>query len=141
MECLFMISLFTALTRFPATGAEDWTYYQKLKELQEILKETKEIIEKSDALVYAPVFDNIPESCSKMFLKCYLLDLEIILQEEEMLDVTYCRSHNIRSFIEDCSTLFTFSSENCLPCESEIVNTTIFIERLDELLKAMMSEK
>ena len=43
------------------------------------------------------------ESCSEMFLKCYLLDLEMILQEGEMLDVTGCKSHNIRSFIEDCS--------------------------------------
>ena len=43
------------------------------------------------------------ESCSETFLKCYLLDLEMILQEEKMLDVTYDNSHNIRSFIEDCS--------------------------------------
>ena len=38
-------SLFTALTRLPATGAEHWTYYQNIRELQKILEETKEIIE------------------------------------------------------------------------------------------------
>nr|QBS13675.1 interleukin 15 [Plecoglossus altivelis] len=136
-NCIFMISIFTGLTSLPATVAED---LQNIMELQVILKETKKIIEKSDAPVYAPVFDNIPENCSDVALKCYLLELEVILQEEEMLCVTCHQSHNIRSFIEDCSSLSNLPSENCLPCESEIVNTTIFIKRLDELLKAMMSK-
>ncbi|KAG7239238.1 hypothetical protein INR49_029883 [Caranx melampygus] len=90
--------------------------------------------QKSDAMLYAPSVDNITANCESASLKCYIEELLMVLDEEEVMDGKVQCIHN---FTKDRD----FSFEGCLPCEAySPENITIFLDRLNTLLEKMTSQ-
>uniref|UniRef100_A0A3Q3FVB0 Interleukin-15-like n=1 Tax=Labrus bergylta TaxID=56723 RepID=A0A3Q3FVB0_9LABR len=75
--------------------------------LKECLKWIKPSIEKSDALLYAPSANEVEEKCKNMSLKCYMLELKMVIEEED-----------IRHKKADC--IFDFS--DTLPSDANYVS-------------------
>ncbi|CAK6958615.1 interleukin-15-like isoform X1 [Scomber scombrus] len=109
-----------------------------LSDLKICVENVKHSIEKSDAMLYAPSTNDIHESketCTNMMLKCYMLELIMVLDEE-----------GIVSNEADC--IIAFSEEHlspeynvhCPPCEAySLRNITIFLDRLNHLLEKEMT--
>lgn len=116
---LSLLSTSTCATSLPETA-----------DLQICLKKLRHSIEKSDAMLYAPSTDDIKDTCKIMSLKCYMLELIMVVREEEVEDNK-----------TDC--IFHFSETlhpevGCPPCESySLKNITIFLDRLNTLLEEM----
>lgn len=127
-----LLSLLAVLPRIPATNAAHHVPGQTIREIQRILKDKKGIMEKSDAEVYAPAVQSIPVNCTKVVFYCYLLELSMILHEDKMANPISGPSTDLW---HPCPTESVF--RNCSPCESETVNTTTFLERMELLLQIM----
>ncbi|XP_069386821.1 interleukin-15 [Paralichthys olivaceus] len=98
-------------------------------DLQICLKMLKQTIEKSDAMLYSPSIDDSEENCENMLLKCYMLELIMVLNEEEVKD---SRASCILAFNDRLDS----SSVGCPPCEAySLQNITIFLDRLNNLLE------
>ncbi|KAG7485125.1 interleukin-15-like isoform X1 [Solea senegalensis] len=99
--------------------------------LQSCLTKLNQTIEKSDAMLYAPSVDVMNDNCKDMKLKCYMWELIMVLNEEEITDTT---ANCIFEYNDDLK----FNSFGCLPCEAySLQNTTTFLDRLYDLLKEM----
>nr|AGS55349.1 interleukin-15 [Sparus aurata] len=88
-------------------------------------------IKDSDVMLYAPLAHEIKENCKMMSLRCYMLELMMVTDEEE-----------IRNNFTECIFFFTEQPEEesvgCPPCEAySLNNITIFLERLNALLEEM----
>ncbi|XP_022058266.1 interleukin-15-like [Acanthochromis polyacanthus] len=103
--------------------------------LQTCLKDLRKSIENSDAMLYAPSFDDVKDNCKSMSLKCYMLELMMVMDEEEITELTAL----------DCIFHFNESLQpevGCPPCESySLQNITVFLKRLNKLLQSMSSIK
>ncbi|XP_042340409.1 interleukin-15-like [Plectropomus leopardus] len=97
--------------------------------VQTCLESLKPAIERSDAMLYAPSADDIKENCKMMSLRCYMLELMMVLNEEEVMNEANCIfDFNERLPDED-------KPVGCPPCEAySLKNSTVFLERLNNLL-------
>lgn len=101
--------------------------------LQACLKQLKPAIEKSDAMLYAPAVQDIPANCAKVVLKCYMLELIVVISEEEIND-------GRQDCILDFNDAMPVDVGHCPPCETyTLQNITIFLDRLKDLLQKMKS--
>uniref|UniRef100_UPI0037E6FFAB interleukin-15 n=1 Tax=Semicossyphus pulcher TaxID=241346 RepID=UPI0037E6FFAB len=104
-----------------------------LDHLQTCLNDLKPSIEKSDAMLYAPSANNVKENCKKMSLKCYMLELIMVISENEYLEDKL----ETKCILEFNESLLPEAKVGC-PCEIHSQkNITIFLERLSNLLKEM----
>ncbi|XP_029288363.1 interleukin-15 isoform X2 [Cottoperca gobio] len=97
-------------------------------------KRLKEAIEKSDAMLYSPSTKDVEENCKKMLLKCYILELMMVINEEE-----------IKDFKADCifdsyDALPEANAVGCPSCEAHsLKDITEFLEGLNTYLQEMNS--
>uniref|UniRef100_A0A667YDS8 Interleukin n=1 Tax=Myripristis murdjan TaxID=586833 RepID=A0A667YDS8_9TELE len=123
--CFFILSVLSTSTHAVPQAVK--------QEIQTCLSRLNHTIQKSDALLYAPSIDDIGH-CKNASLACYMLELLVVLYEED-----------IKSNEEvECILNFNQSlpsqenSDICPPCEAyPLNNTTVFLERLKELLQSM----
>lgn len=102
------------------------------EDLQRCVKDLRVQIEESDAMLYAPSIDDIKDHCTNMSLKCYMLELMMVCEEKEVPDNLI---HCINVFNDELPT-----DDGC-PCEVySQENITIFLERLNDLLKKTTAE-
>lgn len=101
--------------------------------LQDCLNNLKNAIEKSDAMLYAPSINDVEENCESDSLICYMLELEMVLEELEIQDDNAsCVSDFIRHINK------TQNTDRCPPCEAyALKNSTIFLDRLNTLLQKL----
>ncbi|XP_028322960.1 uncharacterized protein LOC114475878 isoform X2 [Gouania willdenowi] len=106
----------------------------EIADLQTCVKKLRDLIEKSDAMLYAPSLNEVEVNCKNMSLKCYLLELIMVAEEEAVPDNrTACIFH----FNETLST-----EDGCPPCEAySFENITTFLNRLNNLLEAMATRQ
>ncbi|XP_018546447.1 interleukin-15 isoform X3 [Lates calcarifer] len=123
----FLVLSFLSIPTCAASGNN----VQPLKRCFEMLKHT---IQKSDAMLYAPSIDDIPENCTSMALKCYMLEFQMVLDEEEVNDAK-------------ATCIFAYNkiprpdTVGCPPCEKySLKNITIFLDRLNTLLEKMNAQ-
>ncbi|XP_034087133.1 interleukin-15 isoform X2 [Gymnodraco acuticeps] len=105
------------------------------QDLQGCFDVLREAIKNSDAMLYAPnEVINDAEECKLMLLKCYMLELLMVIHEEEI------RTHEADVFFE-FNAGFHPEHDGCQrPCESyPLVNITRFSERLKSFLQEMNS--
>ncbi|KAK5865650.1 hypothetical protein PBY51_019902 [Eleginops maclovinus] len=107
-------------------------------ELQTTFEGLREALKKSDAMLYAPneVTNEVEESCKKMILKCYMLELMMVINEEDILD------DNLDVFYEFYEHhLKEPKSDGCRQCETyPLVNITTFSDRLNSLFQEIQSD-
>uniref|UniRef100_A0A672YVA5 Interleukin n=1 Tax=Sphaeramia orbicularis TaxID=375764 RepID=A0A672YVA5_9TELE len=101
--------------------------------LQQCLENLKNAIEKSDAMLYAPSINDIKEDCESASLRCYMLELKMVLEELEIRDKNaFCVFH----FMVAVDMIPNTGS--CPACEAHALkNSTIFLERLNTLLNKL----
>lgn len=115
-----------------------WAYgVPETKDLQRCLENLTHLIEKSDAMLYAPSMDEIKENCDNLTLLCYMWELEMVFIEEQIQDDdTDC----ISSFTRELKSPEA-SIGRCPPCEATAQrNSTIFLDNLKTLLKKLLTE-
>ncbi|XP_075947504.1 interleukin-15 [Anarhichas minor] len=117
--------------------------YKSTANLQKCLKgldKLKNAIERSEAMLYAPSNNDIKENCKRMSLKCYLMELVMVIIEEEIQDA---ETHCILDFNEDLPPLDKQPAAypvDCPPCEAyALKNITVFMGRFNSLLQEMIS--
>lgn len=134
--CFLVLSLLSTST-CAAPGAA------KLAHLQSCLgtEYLKKAIEKSDAMLYAPSANEVKENCKMMSLKCYILELRMVIVEE--VGSENPKTHCVMDFNERLPDLDNGASEypvDCPPCEAySLKNITVFMERLNSLLQELNS--
>uniref|UniRef100_A0A8C6TU31 Interleukin n=1 Tax=Neogobius melanostomus TaxID=47308 RepID=A0A8C6TU31_9GOBI len=91
--------------------------------------------QKSDAMLYAPSVDEIKPNCDVPSLKCYMLEVEMVLIEQQ-IDGNDSNAKCIFSFNDKCSK----PNGSCPPCEATALrNSTIFLDNLNNILSKIMS--
>lgn len=96
------------------------------------LQGLEEDIKNSDVMLYAPLAHEVKEKCKMMSLRCYMLELMMVTDEED-----------IKNNYTECVYFFTeklpeAEPVGCPPCEAYTLNNiTIFLERLNTLLEEM----
>ncbi|XP_063331289.1 interleukin-15-like isoform X2 [Pelmatolapia mariae] len=90
-------------------------------------------VKKSDAMLYAPRIQDFPDFCTKTVLKCYMLELIMVLHEEEIRDdsvnCVYDFNDNLQTTIVGCPACETYTLQNI----------TTFMDRLMDLLQKLNS--
>lgn len=100
--------------------------------VQKCLERLTPSIEKSDAMLYAPSANDVEEKCKIMSLRCYMLELMMVINEEEVMRDVNC----IFDFNDTLGQ--TAKPVGCLPCEAySLKNITVFLDRLNNLLEEM----
>ncbi|XP_073323501.1 interleukin-15-like [Pagrus major] len=102
------------------------------KHVKDCLQELEKDIKKSDAMLYAPSANEVKKNCKRMSLRCYMLELVMVVDEEEI-------RNNFTDCIDDfAETLPETDPVGCPPCEAySLKNITIFLKRLNNLLEEM----
>ncbi|NP_001028220.1 interleukin 15 [Takifugu rubripes] len=100
--------------------------------VQICVKALRPAIENSDAMLYAPSANSVKKQCKNMSLRCYMLELIMVINEEEIMD-------NNANCISDFNEILpTDNSVGCPPCEEYAIrNITIFLGRLQSLLEEL----
>ncbi|XP_068583372.1 interleukin-15 [Cebidichthys violaceus] len=129
--CFLVLSLLST-----STCAAPWE-----TDLQKCLKSErlKNAIEQSDAMLYAPSNSDVKENCKKKSLKCYVVELVMVIIEEEIVNA---ETHYILDLNETLPALDKPAAYpvDCPPCEAySLKNITVFLERLNSLLQEMSS--
>ncbi|XP_060948503.1 interleukin-15-like isoform X2 [Limanda limanda] len=120
----FLVLSFLSLS---SCAVEDTT------DLRMCITNLRNTIEKSDAMLYSPSIDDIEENCENVSLKCYMLELEMVLDEEEVYDGN---ASCILAFKERLDS--NSHTGGCPPCEAySLQNITIFLDRLITLLEKL----
>uniref|UniRef100_A0A3Q1IBH3 Interleukin n=1 Tax=Anabas testudineus TaxID=64144 RepID=A0A3Q1IBH3_ANATE len=95
-------------------------------------------LRKSDAMLYAPSVDEIKNNCENMSLKCYMLELIMVLDEEEIEDQATKCIISFNEFLQPPNV----SSDGCPACETySLKNTSTFLDRLKTLLEKMNAQR
>ncbi|XP_041789014.1 interleukin-15-like isoform X2 [Chelmon rostratus] len=105
-------------------------------DVQTCLEGLKHAIQKSDAMLYAPSVNDVEDKCKIMSLRCYMLELIMVIDEEEIID------DNNADCLMDFNDILPpeANSVGCPPCEAySLKNITTFLERLNSLLQEMTS--
>uniref|UniRef100_A0A8C6TZE5 Interleukin n=1 Tax=Neogobius melanostomus TaxID=47308 RepID=A0A8C6TZE5_9GOBI len=90
--------------------------------------------QKSDAMLYAPSVDEIKPNCDVPSLKCYMLEVEMVLIEQQ-IDGNDSNAKCIFSFNDKL-----LNTVYCPPCEATALrNSTIFLDNLNNILSKIMS--
>uniref|UniRef100_A0AAQ6I8C0 Interleukin n=1 Tax=Anabas testudineus TaxID=64144 RepID=A0AAQ6I8C0_ANATE len=90
-------------------------------------------LRKSDAMLYAP-----SNNCENMSLKCYMLELIMVLDEEEIEDQATKCIISFNEFLQPPNV----SSDGCPACETySLKNTSTFLDRLKTLLEKMNAQR
>nr|XP_046272028.1 interleukin-15-like [Scatophagus argus] len=119
--CFFVLSFLSAYTC--SASVTDTEH------LQICLEKLIHTIEKSDAMLYAPSANDIKENCINVSLRCYMLELIMVIDEEEIVD------NNVDCII-DFNEQLIVDPVGCPPCEAySLKNITVFLERLNNLLE------
>ncbi|XP_044203109.1 interleukin-15-like isoform X1 [Thunnus albacares] len=128
----FLLLSFLSMSTCSAQGPH-------LRDLKHCVEEVKQTIEKSDAMLYAPSTDDIKENCRIMALKCYMLELIMVLHEEKItIDAVY----HILNFNEYIKTMPGADQVGCPPCEAySLKNITVFLARLNHLLEERIASQ
>ncbi|KAM4584372.1 interleukin-15 [Odontesthes bonariensis] len=122
--CFLILSLLSICTHA--------SHETEIEDLKQCMEELKGRIEKSTAMLYAPSVNDNKENCNHMALKCYMLELMMVVEEEEITHKTSC--------------IYTFNSTlrpevGCPPCETySLQNITIFMNRLTRFLEKVNTE-
>lgn len=104
---------------------------QNIKDVQVCFNNLKHAIQNSDAMLYAPSINDVKAECKNMSLKCYMLELMMVIDEEEIVDDN---SKCIMYFNQHLSS--EANIVGCPRCEAySLKNVTIFLERLRNLLE------
>lgn len=87
-------------------------------------------------MLYAPSSNDVEEKCKNMSLRCYMLELMMVIIEQEIKDP---KANCIFDFNDG---LRETNSVGCPPCEAySLKNITEFLERLNSLLQEINSHK
>ncbi|KAM3623353.1 uncharacterized protein V6R79_010081 [Siganus canaliculatus] len=121
--CFLVLSFLSAYTC--AASIPD-TY----KSAQHCLKNLRSSIENYDSVLYTPS-TNVAAHCKVMSLRCYMLELVMVIHEKELLD------KNTECIMDFSETLPEHESVDCPPCEANSNNITIFLKNLNGLLEYM----
>lgn len=107
-------------------------YVPGTQDVQNCLKRLEPTIKRSDAMLYAPLTNDVEENCKMMSLRCYMLELMMVMNEEEIMNEANC-------IFEFYDTLPAEArSVGCPPCEAySQKNITVFLDRLNNLLEEM----
>lgn len=118
--CFFTLSLLTScISASRLTNTQD---------LQTCLKHLKGTIEKSDAMLYSPPIP-LTDRCQHQVLQCYMLELRVIFEEEEIAD-----TNDVQCFYHFNKTLLP--ERNCPECETHpLKNSNEFFKGLMDLLQ------
>ncbi|XP_077381281.1 interleukin-15 isoform X3 [Festucalex cinctus] len=89
----------------------------------------------SSAMLYAPSMNDIQAKCDNLSLKCFLVELVMVIGEEDVDidndDVLCILNFNDNLHLEG-------NAISCPPCEAHSLgNVTTFLNRLKTLLQAM----
>ncbi|XP_049576318.1 uncharacterized protein [Syngnathus scovelli] len=123
--CVFVLSLFFSSSCALSLGDS--------KRVQQCLSGLTPSIEESSAMLYAPSMNEIRAKCHHLSLKCYLEELVMVIDEEEV-DNVYANC--IEEFNETLQT--ESNAVNCQPCETHSLgNVTTFLDRFKTLLQAL----
>ncbi|XP_028273648.1 interleukin-15 isoform X2 [Parambassis ranga] len=123
--CFLLLSFLSTSTCATHTSAQ-------IKDLQECVNQVRQTIEKSDVMLYALSIDDIKDNCRVMTLRCYMLELSMVMWEE---DVTTNKAGFINLFITELNP-----EDGCPQCETyPLTNITIFLDRIKNLLELMTS--
>ncbi|KAL6110833.1 uncharacterized protein ACO6RY_19840 [Pungitius sinensis] len=130
--CFLVLSLLSTCTY--ADAREPYLHMQNC-----LGTDLKKAIEKSDAMLYAPSADEVKEKCKKMSLKCYILELLMVINEEGFQDKkATCVWDFNKNLNKDNEA--SAPSVDCPPCETySLKNITVFLERLNSLLQELYS--
>lgn len=102
---------------------------QNIEDVQVCFDNLKHAIQHSDAMLYAPSINDVKAECKNMSLKCYMLELIMVIDEEEIMN-------NNSECIKDFNLSFEANIVGCPRCEAySLKNVTIFLERLRNLLE------
>ncbi|XP_077427899.1 interleukin-15 [Vanacampus margaritifer] len=105
------------------------------RDLQQCLSGLTPFIENSSAMLYAPSMNDIQADCHPSSLKCFLVELAMVIDEEEVdmdNDDVAC-IHNFKDHLDREG-----NAVSCPPCEAHSLgNVTTFLDRLKTLLQAM----
>ncbi|XP_071360495.1 interleukin-15 [Trachinotus anak] len=124
--CFLVLSFLSISTC--AASKDDTEFFQIC------LKKLEQSIKKSDAMLYAPSINDIKENCERASLECYVKELMMVLDEEE---VPNDRAQCIFNFSDQLHP----NSVGCQPCEAySLKNITVFLDRLNTLLEKMTSQ-
>ncbi|KAM8879436.1 interleukin-15 [Spinachia spinachia] len=100
----------------------------------------KKAFEKSDAMLYAPSTNEVKENCKTMLLKCYILELVMVIDEERIEDKNAHCILDFNDLLDEINNKASVYTVDCPPCEGySLRNITIFLERLDSLLQELNS--
>ncbi|XP_070780033.1 interleukin-15 [Enoplosus armatus] len=104
--------------------------------VQKCLDMLKPTIEKSDAMLYAPSTNDVEENCKMMSLRCYIMELIMVLNEEEVKD------NKVNCIFDFNKTLDQQANYvGCPPCEAySLKDITMFLHRLNNLLEEFTSK-
>ncbi|XP_067441032.1 interleukin-15 isoform X2 [Thunnus thynnus] len=128
----FLLLSFLSMSTCSAQGPH-------LRDLKHCVEEVKQTIEKSDAMLYAPSTDDIKENCRNMALKCYMLELIMVLNEEK---ITIDAAYHILNFNEYIKRMPGADQVGCPPCEAySLKNITVFLARLNHLLEERIASQ
>ncbi|XP_068614188.1 interleukin-15-like [Brachionichthys hirsutus] len=118
---LSFLSTYTCAASVPGTA-----------DVQICLNLLRHDIEKSDAMLYTPSTNDVKKNCKMMSLRCYMLELIMVINEEEIMD------NNAECISDFDETLPEVNSVDCPPCEAySLRNITVFLEELNNLLEEM----
>uniref|UniRef100_A0A3Q0SJY8 Interleukin n=1 Tax=Amphilophus citrinellus TaxID=61819 RepID=A0A3Q0SJY8_AMPCI len=107
-------------------------YVQQEDMLQACLKQLKPAIEVSVGAKQLGMWCSV-DNCTKMVLKCYMLELIVVIREEEV-------GFGERDCILDFNNNLKVNVGHCPACETyTLQNITIFLDRLKDLLQKMKS--
>ncbi|XP_077381279.1 interleukin-15 isoform X1 [Festucalex cinctus] len=105
------------------------------QDLQQCLSGLTPFIQNSSAMLYAPSMNDIQAKCDNLSLKCFLVELVMVIGEEDVDidndDVLCILNFNDNLHLEG-------NAISCPPCEAHSLgNVTTFLNRLKTLLQAM----
>nr|UNA06292.1 interleukin [Hippocampus erectus] len=127
--CVFVLSFLSSTSS--ALSAQD------SEDLQLCLRSLTPSIEESRAMLYAPSMNDIQAKCHLVSLKCYFLELVMVMDEEEV-DGDNIYGNCLHDFNEALLPEGDALQVSCPPCEAHSLgNVTTFLDRLKTLLQAV----
>ncbi|XP_024859530.1 uncharacterized protein LOC108239486, partial [Kryptolebias marmoratus] len=105
----------------------------EIKDLQTCLGSLRVSIEKSDAMLYSPSVNEVTDVCKEKVLQCYMLELLMILEEEDINDPEApCIGHFSRDLKPE---------DGCPPCEiHSLEDSKKFYQNLETILQKITDE-
>ncbi|KAL1023760.1 hypothetical protein UPYG_G00045770 [Umbra pygmaea] len=133
-DCFIILSCLVVSTCVPMANTAETHDPHSLGVIQNLLTSLTSTIEKSDASLYAPTNDDIKDYCIFTFMYCYLLELEMVLNEE-LYEHERTRNEIYHKRKELERQVLPYNTTKCSPCEAQTVaNSTVFLSNFKNLL-------